>query len=262
MLESTALYDDTMPRGCQVFRRRDVGLEGIRWEDGQRTLNVCFTPSALFRFQVLATNHVFDILLRAMADEGKVGQVEEKALPPRKRAGWVGGDDRGPSSMPVARQPDSQSPGNPNETPPKANRNGLEEGGGEAAAGEANRRSSNAEECGEATGVASSSAADDHVPSDAPITLKGFNKEDSEATKPDRNSTGESATMELGGRGAVGERGVKREGEKEVVKADGEIEGERDEAAAGKRDVKEDGDEGSSPGAGAKRIKTDSGDVA
>lgn len=49
-------------------------------------------------FQVLATNHVFDILIRAMASEGDLEKIEHQTLPPRKRAGWTGGDDRGPSS--------------------------------------------------------------------------------------------------------------------------------------------------------------------
>lgn len=46
------------------------------------------------RPQVLATNHVFDILVRAMGSGGDLRTIEAKALPPRKRAGWTGGDDR------------------------------------------------------------------------------------------------------------------------------------------------------------------------
>lgn len=50
--------------------------------------------------KVLATNHVFDILVRAMGAEGDLQTIEHHTLPPRKRAGWAGGDDRGPSSKP------------------------------------------------------------------------------------------------------------------------------------------------------------------
>ncbi|CAM9977439.1 unnamed protein product, partial [Hapterophycus canaliculatus] len=58
--------------------------------------------------KVLATNHVFDILLRAMAAGGDLEKIETEALPPRKRAGWTGGDDRGPSSKPVSQQTDAE----------------------------------------------------------------------------------------------------------------------------------------------------------
>ena len=50
--------------------------------------------------KVLATNHVFDILVRAMSADGDLQKIEHQTLPPRKRAGWTGGDDRGPSSKP------------------------------------------------------------------------------------------------------------------------------------------------------------------
>lgn len=48
--------------------------------------------------QVLATNHVFDILLKAMESEGDLQKVQHTSLPPRKRAGWTGGDDRAPAN--------------------------------------------------------------------------------------------------------------------------------------------------------------------
>ena len=35
-----------------------------------------------------------------MAADGDLQQIEHQTLPPRKRAGWTGGDDRGPSSKP------------------------------------------------------------------------------------------------------------------------------------------------------------------
>lgn len=54
--------------------------------------------------QVLATNHVFDILVKAMGSDGDLQKIEEKALPPRKRPGWTGGDDRGPSSKPIPKR--------------------------------------------------------------------------------------------------------------------------------------------------------------
>lgn len=43
---------------------------------------------------MLATNHVFDILVRAMGSDGDLQKIEHETLPPRKRAGWTGGDDR------------------------------------------------------------------------------------------------------------------------------------------------------------------------
>lgn len=45
--------------------------------------------------QVLATNHVFNILVKAMGSNGDLQKIEHQTLPPRKRAGWTGGDDRG-----------------------------------------------------------------------------------------------------------------------------------------------------------------------
>lgn len=57
--------------------------------------------------QVLATNHVFDILVKAMGSAGSLQRVEHKTLPPRKRPGWTGGDDRGPSSKPRTKGDDS-----------------------------------------------------------------------------------------------------------------------------------------------------------
>lgn len=204
-----------------------------------------------------------------MGAGGEIGKVEEKALPPRKRAGWVGGDDRGPSSMPVARQSDLQSPDTQGQTPPNANRNGLEEvEGGTAAeaAGEANRnkseqreggvavveanRSNSEEERGAATGMESSSATKCPAFSDAPVTLKESIQENSEATEPDRSSLAEGARKELRGKGDEG------------VKADGKIEGGGDEVAGGKREVEKDGGARPSPGADAKRIKTVTGGVA
>ncbi|CAM9217653.1 unnamed protein product [Pylaiella littoralis] len=231
--------------------------------------------------KVLATNHVFDILLRAMGAGGEIGKVEEKALPPRKRAGWVGGDDRGPSSMPVARQSDLQSPDTQGQTPPNANRNGLEEVEGDTAAeaaGEANRnkseqgeggvavveanRSNSEEERGAATGMESSSATKCLAFSDAPVALKEFIQENSEATEPDRSSPAEGARKELRGKGDEGEGRVKSESQQEGVKADGKSEGGGDEVAGGKREVEKDGGARPSPGADAKRIKTVTGGVA
>eukprot|EP00752_Nemacystus_decipiens_P017701 g15870.t1 len=60
--------------------------------------------------KVLATNHVFDILVQAMGSGGNLEKIQEKTLPPRKRAGWTGGDDRGPSSKPAAKRADRQIP--------------------------------------------------------------------------------------------------------------------------------------------------------
>lgn len=46
-----------------------------------------------------------------MAAGGDLQNVEMKALPPRKRAGWTGGDDRGPSSKPttITQQTDNEN---------------------------------------------------------------------------------------------------------------------------------------------------------
>lgn len=198
-----------------------------------------------FVFQVLATNHVFDILVRAMGAGGDLGKIEEKALPPRKRAGWTGGDDRGPSSKPVARQADPQNPEQSGQTSQKDNRNSSEEGeGGEAAGG-------------------ASSSAEDRGPFNTPATLTRSGQENPEATEPDRNSPDGGARKDVGDRGDAGEAGVK--GEQGVMKADGEIQGGKVEVAVGKRAVEEeDGGGSSSPGADAKRsrTKTDSGGVA
>ncbi|CAM9754255.1 unnamed protein product [Ectocarpus sp. 4 AP-2014] len=85
--------------------------------------------------KVLATNHVFDILVRAMGNGGDLEKVEKKALPPRKRANWTGGDDRGPSSMPIRKQKSEKS----DETSAESDRNSPELGvagkEGERAAG-------------------------------------------------------------------------------------------------------------------------------
>lgn len=45
---------------------------------------------------------MFDILVRAMGSGGDLQKIEHKTLPPRKRPGWTGGDDRGPSSKSVS----------------------------------------------------------------------------------------------------------------------------------------------------------------
>lgn len=45
-----------------------------------------------------------------MAAGGDLQNVETKALPPRKRAGWTGGDDRGSSSKPTSPQADVKDP--------------------------------------------------------------------------------------------------------------------------------------------------------
>lgn len=39
-----------------------------------------------------------------MGQGGDLQKIEEKMLPPRKRAGWTGGDDRGPSSKSISAQ--------------------------------------------------------------------------------------------------------------------------------------------------------------
>lgn len=49
---------------------------------------------------------MFDILVQAMGAGGNLEKIQEKTLPPRKRAGWTGGDDRGPSSKSAAKQAD------------------------------------------------------------------------------------------------------------------------------------------------------------
>lgn len=71
-----------------------------------------------------------------MGNGGDLEKVEKKALPPRKRANWTGGDDRGPSSMPIRKQ----KSGKPDETSAESDRNSPELGltgtEGERTAGE------------------------------------------------------------------------------------------------------------------------------
>lgn len=66
----------------------------VTFEHAGRKLKHDFCLASACRWQVLATNHVFGILSRAMASGGDLEKVERKSLPPRKRAGWTGGDDR------------------------------------------------------------------------------------------------------------------------------------------------------------------------
>lgn len=42
----------------------------------------------VYCLQVLATNHVFDILVKAMASGGELQRIDGEQLPPRKRVGW------------------------------------------------------------------------------------------------------------------------------------------------------------------------------
>ena len=55
--------------------------------------------------QVLAVNHVFEILVRAMESQGDLQKIEERQLPPRKRPGWTGGDDRSDPKISSERGP-------------------------------------------------------------------------------------------------------------------------------------------------------------
>lgn len=205
---------------------------------------------------------MFDILLRAMGAGGEVGKVEEKSLPPRKRAGWVGGDDRGPSSMPLARQSDLRNPKKKlDETPPNT---GSETREGGAAVGEANPNEAEEGKGGGAAagGAATPSSAEGAAPpSAAPLARKSSDQENAEATEPERNSPDKSARMEAEGKDSVGEVGVKSDGkQEEVMKV--KVEWVTSEAAAGKREVEEGSGGGKSPGADAKRHKTESGGVA
>lgn len=59
-----------------------------------RELTLGHLFGALPSFQVMATNHVFDVLIQGMESGGNLQKVEPKSLPPRKRAGWTGGDNR------------------------------------------------------------------------------------------------------------------------------------------------------------------------
>lgn len=202
---------------------------------------VSFRPVAL-PCQVLATNHVFDILVQAMGAGGNLEQIQEKTLPPRKRAGWTGGDDRGPSSQSAAKQAGQEiaegkvKPGSveePEQDPPKDRERGV------AAA----------------------------VSTDPPGDSTSTNDEDAAKRKHDYHSEEADLDMTTAGRdrdakrGSAGEVGVKGEEEGVTEETNVGVAGATSETVVVKRAVEADGDLSASPSVDAlcKRGRTDIG---
>ena len=168
---------------------------------------------------MLATNHVFDILVQAMGAGGNLDKIQEKTLPPRKRAGWAGGDDRGPSSKPASKQADQEAPPEGNTDPSTVDKSDPEipkdgEVGGSAASSR-----------GAPGGVTRTSAG-------------GKTGQHNDSSDRDRDAEG----------GSAGEVGVRVGGER-AAQADGMVAGGASESdtVVVKRAVEEGGDVGPSP---------------
>lgn len=207
--------------------------------------------------QVLATNHVFDILVQAMGAGGNLDKIQEKTLPPRKRAGWTGGDDRGASSKPASKQAAGQEAPEGNLDPSTVDKSDHaaptdDEGGASAA-------TSSREGHG---------PPGDSTPTNAEKTGQQL-KHDSEAllTEPDDKSTDQSRDAKGGSEGEVGVRIGGGEG---VAQAAGGVavagEASESEAVVVKRGVEGGEDLSSSPRVDGTckrgRIETDAAGVA
>lgn len=94
-----------------------------------------------------------------MGAEGDLQKIEHQTLPPRKRAGWTGGDDRGPSSKPKDKSAQSPAEGEENAAVSAA---AAADGGGAAVVGSAvvGAASTSAVELAVAVGAESASAGE------------------------------------------------------------------------------------------------------
>lgn len=196
--------------------------------------------------QVLATNHVFDILVQAMGAGGNLEKIEEKTLPPRKRAGWTGGDDRGPSSKSAAKQEADQQ---------------ISEESLDPSAVDKSDQGPPKDKGGEGGGTAASSSREDRAPSSDLTSTNaekaGQQSNDSEETDPDTKNSDDRDRDAEGG--SVEVVGVKVEGEEGVTQADIGVAGGTGETVVVKRAVEEGGDVGASPrvDGACKRGRTD-----
>lgn len=179
---------------------------------------------------------MFDILVQAMGAGGNLEKIEEKTLPPRKRAGWTGGDDRGPSSKSTGKRTDQQ------QTP-------EDEGEGNpdpSSVEKSDRRQATSEEVQGGAAAAVSSCGEDRAPSRdvTPTNAEniGQQKLSSEETDPERTNSDRDAEEERGPA-----TGIKVQG---VTLADGGAVGAASGTVVVKRAAVEEegGDVSSSPG--------------
>lgn len=183
-----------------------------------------------------------------MGAGGNLEKIQEKTLPPRKRAGWTGGDDRGPSSKSASKQADRPISEEEMNLTPSAEKTGREhpkdvEGGASAAN---SRRQDRVD-------------TSDVAPIDAETT--GQQKHDSQEADADKANSGRSRDAERGSEGKV-----ESKGEEGVTQAHVGVTGATSETVAVKRVVEEGSDVGSSTEADAKckrgRTETDGEGIA